>query len=458
MPRPPWLATLLIWGLVLFTIVPSTIFSPYKAVEVNPAALEEGMPVVYDDAMPTQGTVASQAIWLMLLTVGGGLVIYRSGTALKLLRQVNPFLLVFYALVACSLLWSIEPGITLKRLFTSSTVAIVSMGFAVSRYDFQSFQRVLRPVLTAILLGSILYVLVMPEKGIEQSLQTELIGAWRGLTFQKNSLGGISAITLILWLHALLSGETRKVTALLGVFVAGLCLVNSRSSTSIMASLFAGVLLLLMLRSPGSLRRYLPYVIGLFVGALLVYSLAVLKLVPGSDLLLSPITALTGKDQTFSGRTAIWGIISEHIALHPLLGTGYGAYWVQIPTSPSMEMLQRLYFYPTEGHNGYLDVINDLGYVGALCLVSYLVTYLRQGLRILLRLRPQGALYLTVLFLQMIGNLSESRWFNVLDFNFVVVTLATVCMGRTLMDLKGSPQIEHARSPLPALRRRAAAR
>jgi O-antigen ligase len=167
-----------------------------------------------------------------------------------------------------------------------------------------------------------------------------------------------------------------------------------------------------------------------------VYSLAVLNLVPGSDLLLSPITAITGKDQTFSGRAAIWAILNEHIAYRPWLGCGFGAYWVEVPGSPSLEMIQRLYFYPTEGHNGYLDVINELGAVGGLCLVAYLTSFLRQGLRIFAAMRPQGTLYLTLLFEQLVGNLSESRWFNVLTFDFVIMTLATVSMGKTLIDLR----------------------
>jgi O-antigen ligase len=171
-----------------------------------------------------------------------------------------------------------------------------------------------------------------------------------------------------------------------------------------------------------------------------VYSLAVLNLLPGSSVLLSPITTLTGKDLTFSGRTAIWEILREHMALSPYVGSGYGAYWVLLPWSPSMIMKDRLYFYPTEGHNGYLDVMNDLGYLGAICLLGYLVTYLRQGLRLLAAVRPQGILYLTLLFEQLVANLTESRWFNVLSCEFTIMTIATVAMGRTLLDLNTQRQ------------------
>jgi O-antigen ligase len=177
----------------------------------------------------------------------------------------------------------------------------------------------------------------------------------------------------------------------------------------------------------------MPYLVGLFVVVLLVYSLAVLNLVPGLEFVLKPITMLTGKDQSFSGRTAIWAIINDHIVQAPLLGTGYGAYWVESVTSPSYVMERRLYFYPTEAHNGYLDVINDVGWIGAACLIAYLLKYVRQGLRLFSTIRVQGALYLALLFQQLVINLSESRWFSVLSIEFVIMTLATFSMGRLLL-------------------------
>ena len=58
----------------------------------------------------------------------------------------------------------------------------------------------------------------------------------------------------------------------------------------------------MMLRPPVALRSYLPYLVVLFVAILLVYSLAVFNLMPGSSVLLSPITALSARIITFSGR------------------------------------------------------------------------------------------------------------------------------------------------------------
>jgi len=66
-------------------------------------------------------------------------------------------------------------------------------------------------------------------------------------------------------------------------------------------------------------------------------------------------------------------------------------------------------------------------------LIAFLLTYLRQGLSLFRSVRAQGALYLALLFQQLIANLSESRWFNVLTLEFGIFTLATVSMARILL-------------------------
>ena len=427
--RPSLVAGFAIWVIIVIMVVPD-------GFTYGPTA----------NGMPTEGSDLSRFTWLLLLAFGVVVPLSRSGLALKLLKQTNPYLLVFVVLAAASLLWSIDPGVTLRRLLRVTTTLLVAVAFCLMSWRTTRFQSVVRPILTLLLVGSIAFVIYAPTLAIDQSDAAALLGAWHGLATQKNGLGSLAAIALILWLHAGLSKERPWWMAGLGIAVSLICLVKSRSSTSIMNAAFACMLMYMLLRPPVALRRYLPYLVVLFVVALMLYSLAVLNLVPGSSVLLAPITALSGKDQTFSGRSAIWAIVNEHIAQRPFMGSGYGAYWVQLPGSPSMEMMRRLFFYPTEGHNGYLDVINDLGIVGALCLLGYLITYVRQGLKLMLLLRPQGVLYLALLFDQLIANLTESRWLNVLTCEFTIMTIATVALGRTLLDQQKNRQVS---APIP---------
>jgi O-antigen ligase len=415
-----FITTALIWMLVVFMIVPEGF--DYATVGSD---------------IPMTGSALSRIVWLSLIGVGGLIVIWRVSIVWLLLAELNPFLLLFVFLAITSIAWSIEPRFTVRRMIRIGAIVLDGLAFAVVAWETRRFQNVLRPILTLMLAASVVFVAILPKLGIEQGTSVELAGAWHGLATQKNGFGSIAGITLLLWLHAGLTRESRRWWVLLGMVLAFLCLIESRSSTSLMATAFAAFFMLLLLRSPDALRPYMPFIVGSFAVALILYSLAMLQLIPGLSLVLGPMMALTGKDATFTGRTDIWQIITAHISKEPLLGSGYGAYWIGVdPRSPSYEMREKLYFYPTEAHNGYLDVTNDLGILGAVCLLLFLIVFLRQSVRLMTVDRGQAALYLSLFFEQMIANLSESRWFNVMCIEWVIMTLATVAVARGWLEVR----------------------
>ncbi|HEY0801469.1 MAG TPA: O-antigen ligase family protein, partial [Steroidobacteraceae bacterium] len=351
-----------------------------------------------------------------------------------LLAWLNPPFVAFMVLAALSILWSIDGGITVRRVLRASTLVMICMGATIVGWHAKRFQNLVRPIMTTVLLASILLVLIDPLDAIHHSDQAELKDAWHGITMGKNILGSFASISIVLWLHAWLAKESRGTVVIGGIALGAVTLIMTRSATSLMATVFAVMFMLILLRSPGALRRYMPYLVAAFAVLILVYALAVLRLVPGMEVLLKPIAMLTGKDLTFTGRTAIWQILNEHIRLRPWLGSGYGAYWAGAsPTSPSYEMLTRLYFYPSEGHNGYLDTINDLGVAGAICLLGYFAVYLRQALAMMRFDRYQGGLYLTLLFRGFMADMSESHWFLSLSVDFIIMSLATTALARGLL-------------------------
>jgi O-antigen ligase len=385
--------------------------------------------------LPGSGNALSRLVWLLLLIASGTIVLRRLSLASAMLRQLNGFFVAFVLLALASVLWSEEPQFTARRLIRLVTIVLVALAFFL--VPRRGVQEVLRPMITLLLFGSIALVVLAPDLAIERSGSSELAGAWHGLATQKNGLGSLAAISTLLWLHAWQAREARAPAVLCGTAISLLCLLCSRSSSSILATAFSAPLMMFLARTPQCLRRHMPWLVGIFAAALLLYSLAILRWVPGLEILLRLLVRVTGKDPTFSGRTAIWSIMSEHIAEHPALGSGYGAYWIgPTPGSQSYAHVTRLFFYPTEAHNGYLDVISDLGAVGGACLLGYLLVYLRQALRVLAAQRAQGVLYVGLFFEQLIANLSESRWLNVLCIEFVIMTLATAGLGRAELEYR----------------------
>jgi O-antigen ligase len=385
-------------------------------------------------AVAARDAVFNKITWLSFLLIPVALMASRSTLALRLVRA-NPYFLLLLAFATLSVLWSVDPGSSSSRVTHALTIVLDCLLVAVVGWTATRVQGVTRPIVTILLLGSLLFGLYAPELAVTPPTPPDTNGYWHGLTTQKNQLGSLASIGVILWFHGWAAREVSWLPALVGGALSMACLLLSRSSTALMATALVVMFTFLMLRSmPPAMRRYMPYIVGLFVAVTLAYSLAVLKVVPGLDVLLKPITALSGKDSTFTARTQIWDIIRAHIAYSPLIGSGYGGYWGgPVPSSPSFIFLGTMYFYPNEAHNGYLDIINDLGYIGLLLLLGYLVTYIRQALRLLKSNYSQAALYLALMFQQLLTNLSESHWLFI-GHDFIILTVATFGLARSLMD------------------------
>jgi O-antigen ligase len=385
--------------------------------------------------MYSGGDMTTRIVWLTALAIPVGLLASRSTRAAAIMRWLNPYLWLLLMLAAASIIWSIAPSFTILRVIRFLTVVLACLSFALFGWKPWRLQSFLRLFLSVVCVTSIAFAVYYPEGGIHQVGTPEMVNSWKGVTMSKNILGSLSGVCIIVWLHGLLTRQVKLIYAAFGIAAGAVCMIGSRSQTSIMAAVFALAFMLLLLRTPGTLRRSTRYLVGAFATTILIYALAVLRVVPGLEAVLAPIQLFTGKDLSFSGRTNIWYLLSQHIHLSPWLGSGYGAYWVGEDAlwSPSHLMLQLLYFYPTEGHNGYLDVINDLGAVGGLLLLGYFVRYIRDGLRVMRIDRAQGALYLTLLFRGFLSDMSESHWMSALSIDFLIMTLATAAMARTLL-------------------------
>jgi O-antigen ligase len=427
-----FLAYAMLWTLVVYSAVPSDIFSADKLMFGAPNP-------VY------------KAIKIGLLLLGLIICFSRFAELKRFLQHVNRFFLLFLILVPLSYLWSVSRPDTMGRFMSIVMVVSVGLAFCLQSWNFRQFTRVLRPVVTLLVVGSLLFVLISPELAITQdeNVTSTLNNAWHGLLVQKNSLGQLCVFGIVLWMHAWLSKEVSPWTALVFGGATAVCVILSRSSTSLLASVMV-TLFIMVSRIPKGLRRFVPYIVGVFAVTTVAYSLAVLNLIPGLGILFKPVAMITGKDTSFSARAQIWEIMKENISRHPLFGSGYGGYWIgPFPESPSYEFLVRMNFYPTEGHNGYLEIVNDLGYLGLVCLLGYMFVFIRQSLRLMKFDRSEGALYLSLFFAQAIGNLSESTWLQVNSaFVFAIMTVATFSLGRSLQQYETQAVGQSAARPI----------
>jgi len=414
-------ATLMVWVLIVYLVVPNGYFTG-------------GMDAGNDRGMADPNPIL-RTFKLGLLACGALVVLWRGRLAWVEMRSLNPFFSVFLVLVPSSVLWSVDRSATFNRYVSLISIVSVCLAFTLTSWNRTRFQDVVRPVLTALLIASVVFGLLYPQYAIEVGEGT-LKNSWRGLAVQKNQFGMLSSFGVVFWLHAWFYDDKKWWVAFPCIALSLECVLLSRSSTALLATTLSTVFMVLVMVAPSGLRRYMPYIVSTFAVLVLIYALAVLNIIPGSSVLLDPIAQLSGKDMTFSNRAVIWDIIKEHIQLAPILGSGYGAYWTgPVPSSASYTFLGRMYFYPSQSHNGYLEVVNDLGFVGLICLLGYLVFWVRQSLQVMKFDRGQALLFLALFFQQAITNLSESTWFAINSaFAIAVATLATFSLSRALLE------------------------
>ncbi len=435
-PRGSTLATFLVCLLLLMMILPPN--------------LDYGALLITGNNGPAEQNITSKVVLITVLIGSCVLIARRQLLWWAEVRSLNPFFLSFVVLALVSFSWSIDQPVSLRALFRLVVIFLCFTAFTLSNWRPERFRVLMRTLLGVLVVGSVVFAALVPHYGVQRfsdygvispgriASYNESVGVikpvLRGLTFGKNQMGQLASLALLFWFHAWLGKEVSTRWALLCSAAALIGLYWAHSSTSILAAGFSIPLLLMMRHWPRWLRRYMPYLLVMFAVLILTYSLVVLRLIPQLDFLLTPITALTGKDLTFSNRTAIWDVIIEHIRQHPLIGTGYMAYWDnENPFSPSQVFKKLMFFYPGESHNGYLEVLNDLGAVGGLCLLGFLFNYLRQAIRIMAFDRQQGSLYVALLFHQFWSSLSESHWFSVGSVPFTIVMLSVCTAARSLL-------------------------
>jgi O-antigen ligase len=352
----------------------------------------------------------------------------------SLAKGINVGAMAMLVLAGLSALWSIDPNATILRYVSLAAIFLNCFAISLAGWHRQRFQQLALPPLMFILVVSLVVGFISPESMMEVGDDLSLKGAWHGITLTKNQFGMAASLGVIICVNRWLALEGRTIWAILGTVIASTCLLLSRSNTSQFATAVAVLSMVLVMRVPLIRRRYSTHVVVAIAATILLYELVVQDVLPGAHTLLAPVRSLTGKDATFSARTMIWDIVKEHIRAAPYLGTGYAAYWVgPVQESPSFVFTYRMFFYPTEAHNGYLDIVNDLGYVGLLCLLVFLISYMRQALQLLRFDRNQAALYLALLFQLMIMNMSESEWLS-RDNTFTVFILAITCLSRALRE------------------------
>jgi O-antigen ligase len=264
---------------------------------------------------------------------------------------------------------------------------------------------------------------------------------WIGVALQKNGLGRLCILSLffILWTwvkrrqkHAPPVGKTLLLTE---IFLTAMTVYLMRGpggkvySATAIGALAAGLLVysgLLFLR-----KRSRP--IGSFVlmalVALIIMGGVVSVFTQGSAV--GSMASTFGRDSSLTDRTVVWKALVPVAMRHPILGNGFGSFWV--PRT-------REYFKISEGHSGYLDVLLELGFVGIVLVSIFLLSSCQKAHREMSRDYDWAVLWICCLIMSVVHNITESSIQTFTSPLTAILLFLTVSSTSPADRLEGTPE------------------
>lgn len=391
--------------------------------------------------------------WLLPLSGGGDeaadsalirilfLPAYAAGIGLMALTPANtlrgvarqPFLVVIFAIAAVSVVWSVSPDQTQRRVFA---LAFTTLGGVVlaARYSWARLAEVLGAAFLVLALCSLITGLFVPSIGRMSDI---FPGAWRGLWEEKNTFGDNMAQGGAICAAAALLNPKRGTLWWCASVLCFFLLLMSTSKTSLVAALLSVVSIGLI----WSVRRGPAASVAATWTALVAIGAAGAVMFFASD----QVFGLLGKDATLTGRTKIWAAVMRQINERPWQGFGYGAIWEETDRwGPLAWITHDAGFRARHAHNSWLEQWLSLGLPG---LAAWAGFYLQTLVANIVALyRHKGAFLALPLFvLFSLTSLTESIAVLYNDMRWVIFVALAVKL--SLPDPAAGPTRRPQRAP-----------
>jgi exopolysaccharide production protein ExoQ len=360
------------WWLSLFGL-------PMGGFASEAAALEEGSPV--------------DGCFFFALIAAGMYVLAKRQVNLGELVSNNPWLCAFLAYCFLAVFWSDFPFVAFRRwikILGLPTMALV----VITEPDFQAavitvFKRcayVLLPV-------SVLFIKYYPDLSRTYDDWTGAVMI-QGIAVGKNSLGLDCLILglLLFWYFLQLRraektrARRRELFLVIGLFAANWWVLSKAQSSTSLACLLLGMLIMLLLGVKLVRDSATFYVVtGVCV-------IAVAEQVFGVS---GYVLSFLHRNPTLTDRTLIWSELLK-MKTNPIFGVGFESFWMG-QRLQTVWAKQRMFQHLNEAHNGYLETYLNLGVIGLCLLLACIIAAYRKARLELFRNVQFGRLCLGVL-------------------------------------------------------------
>ncbi len=298
----------------------------------------------------SEGNPFLQVVWACIYVITAIRAGQQSRAILEMIRS-NKLLIGLVLLTFFSAAWSADPGLTLRRSIALLATTLFGVDFAV-RYSLRDQLRLLAVALGGVVLLSVIVQVFFP--GQIPTVDMLYPDAWVGLFGQKNEFGRIVVLATLVVLTAVRKSVGGIIITFLALVAAIGLIIAAQSMTSFVA--LVGMILVMQfaptLRWSARIRRAVQ-VFGTIIALPAFYALIHFR---------DSVTELMGRNASLTGRVKIWGLSVASIALKPILGYGYSAFWPA--SAEAMRIDVAINWTVPHAHDAYIELALELGLVG----------------------------------------------------------------------------------------------
>jgi exopolysaccharide production protein ExoQ len=373
-----------------------------------------------------EGNALDRIYLIVLLCLGLIILVKRKFNWPNAIKE-NTWLMLLIGYMLFSCLWSDNIFISFKRWIRELVAVVMAFVVATEPHPRKALESILRRTIYILIPLSYILIQYFSEYGRAYVHNAGDL-MWIGATIHKNTLAQlcIFAAFFLIWTYIKRrqgrNNPVVKYQTYLEVFIlilafwllAGPQRTFTYSATANVAfAVGLSVLICLYwMKKLGTILRPIPLIV--LTAFIIIYGTVTPMI---GELSLIDISSAVGRNESLTGRTDVWRQLVPVAMQQPILGYGFGGFWTTNT---------RKVFDISGAHNGYLDVIMELGFVGLVLYAIFLLSNIRKAQRVLTQDFDWGALWICYLVMGLLSNITESSLSSFSSQMMSIIILFTV--------------------------------
>jgi len=323
--------------------------------------------------------------------------------------KLNAWPIILITLWLVSIVWSDIPFVSFKRWIREFQAMLMAFIVLSEPSPHKAMESIIRRMGFILIPFSPVLIKYFPQYG---RLYYGRFGSqqWTGVAMQKNGLGCICFIAIFFSIWSILK-RRREYSAPLfkyQTFVEIIIIIISlwlmggpNSDIFYVATAFYALTL-------GLFIHWGLHILGkrgIYIGVRSLMIVIAVVIIIGiatvftSASFMGDFASVVGRNSTLTGRTEIWAGLLPIAMQKPILGSGFGGFWTwQTRTVHGV----------SEAHNGYLEVLLDLGFSGILFVSFFLLSSCQKAYKELFRNFDFGVLWISFIMMTVVYNITAS--------------------------------------------------